>query len=365
MIIGGGQAGLATAYHLTRLHVPCVVLDENDQVGAAWRKRWDSLRLFTPGRYDSLPGMRFPGPQRSYPSKDDIADYLQDYTSRHGLPAKTGVRVVKVSTDGEDYTIETEKGHYVAQNVVVATGAFHHPRVPVFAADLAEEIVQFHSSQYQRPSQVREGPVLIVGAGQSGAEIALDLAVDHHVWLSGRDPGEEPVVRGTFMGRLLTPVVAFAATRLINVGNPLGRKMRRHFFYPPRGIPRSGGTRKLLGRAGVECVERTTGVRDGYPELSGGRVLNVPTVIWSTGFVRDYGWIDLPIFDEYGMPDHERGVVRSHPGLYFIGLPFQHTLSSPLIMGVGRDAAFIARHIASEQAIERGRYKTRMAMPQG
>jgi len=360
VIIGGGQAGLATAYHLTRRGLPFVILDENDKVGAAWRNRWDSLKLFTPGRYSSLPGMPCPVQSRSFPGKDDISDYLQAYVDRFGLPVRTGFKVDRVSLDGDRYTIETNRGRISAYNVVVATGAFHNPRIPEFADKLDPDIVQMHSSQYKTPLQVREGPVLVVGAGQSGAEIALDMAGEHKVWLSGRDTGEEPTVSGTLADRLITPIIVFAATKVVNVANPIGRKFRKHFFYKPHGIPRAGGTKKRLLNAGVEWVGRTTGTSDGYPQLQDGRVMQVANVIWCTGFRTDYSWIDLPIFDEYGYPVHKRGVVSSHPGLYFMGLPFQRTLSSTLILGVGKDAGYIANHIASKRAEKEVKYRTSM-----
>ena len=350
VIIGGGQAGLATAWHLTHHNMPCIILDENNRVGAAWRKRWKSLRLFTPGRYNSLPGMPFPGPARSQPGKDDIANYLEDYASRFGFPIRTGVKVVRVRVEGKHYTIETENEMISAHNVVVATGPFLHPRIPEFADELDPQIVHMHSSEYRIPSQVQDGPVLVLGAGQSGAEIALDMARDHKVWLSGRDVGEEPVIQDNFSGRLKTAIIVFMATKVLNVANPLGRMMRKHFFYPPRGIPRAGGTRKRLKKAGVEWVGRTKGVNDGYPKLEDGRILKVNNVIWCTGFVTDYSWIDLPIFDDFGFPEHKRGVVHEQPGLYFIGMPFQRTLSSSLLLGVGRDAGYIAQHIATKRA---------------
>jgi len=356
VIIGGGQAGLATAYHLTRRRLPCVILDENDKVGAAWRSRWDSLKLFTPGRYSSLPGMPCPVQPRSLPGKDDMSDYLQAYVDRFELPVRTGFKVKRVSSDGERYTIETDGERISAYNVVVATGAFHNPRVPEFADTLDPDIVQMHSSQYQTPSQVRNGPVLVVGAGQSGAEIALDMVREHKVWLSGRDTGEEPTLPGTLTDRLITPIMVFAATKVINVANPLGRLLRKRLFYPPRGIPRAGGTKKRLLNAEVEWVGRTTGTSDGYPQLEDGRVMKVANVIWCTGFRTDYSWIDLPIFDEYGYPVHKRGVVSSHPGLYFMGLPFQRSLSSALIFGMGKDAGYIVNHIASKRAANEVKY---------
>ena len=233
--------------------------------------------------------------------------------------------------------------------MVVATGPFHNPRIPEFADELDPRIMQMHSSEYQNPSQVQDGPVLIVGAGQSGAEIALDMAPDHKVWLSGRDVGEEPDTRNKFLGRIIDAIMVFAATKVLNVANPLGRMARKHFFYPPRGIPRAGGTRKHLENAGIEWVGRTSGTLDGHPQLEDGQILKVNSVIWCTGFMTDYSWIELPIFDEFGFPYHKRGVVHQQPGLYFVGMPFQSTLSSSLLMGVGRDAEYVANHIASKR----------------
>ncbi|HEX6300805.1 MAG TPA: NAD(P)-binding domain-containing protein [Acidimicrobiia bacterium] len=349
IVIGGGQAGLATGYQLKRLGVDHVILDENEDVGAAWRKRWDSLRLFTPGRYSVLPGMPFQGPPHSLLGKDDIADYLQHYADRFDLPVRTGVKVDQVTADGDRLVVEAGDDRILADNVVVATGAFHNPRVPDFADTLDPSIIQMHSSDYRRPSQIQEGPVLVVGAGQSGAEIALDLIRDHEVWLSGEDRGEQPAGPGPVADRIVEPIMVFAATKVINVANPIGRKVRDHFLYPPRGIPRAGGTRKTILESGIEWVGRTTGTKEGHPELEDGRVLEVDNVIWCTGFVPDYSWIDFPIFDGFGYPIHERGVVASQPGLYFMGLLFQRTLSSALIMGVGKDAAYVAEHIRHRQ----------------
>lgn len=350
VVVGAGQAGLATSYHLNQQGLDHLILDENERVGAAWRNRWESLRLFTPGRYDSLPGMPYPGPAGLLPGKDDIADYFEAYAERFELPVRNGVKVDRIAAEGDGYVVEAGAERIWADNVVIATGAFHNPRIPDFARSLDPAVFQMHSSAYRTPSQVPDGPVLVAGAGQSGAEIALDLVVDHRMWLSGADHGEEPTRPGSAADRLVAPIMAFAATKLINVANPLGRKVRDHFLYPPRGIPRAGGTRRRVLDAGIEWVGRTTGTKDGRPQLEDGRVLDVASVIWCTGFLPDYSWIALPVFDGYGYPIHSRGVVESHPGLYFMGLLFQRSLGSGLIMGVGKDAEYIANHIQGRQA---------------
>ncbi|MPZ53497.1 MAG: SidA/IucD/PvdA family monooxygenase [Acidimicrobiia bacterium] len=350
VVIGGSQAGLATGYHLKRLGVDHVILDENDEVGASWRNRWESLHLFTPARYSCLPGMPSPLPPRSRPGKDDIADYLRTYSEELDLPVRTAVRVERVAAEGDGYVVEATDGDIRAHNVVIATGAFHNPRIPEFAETLHLDMIQMHSSEYRSPAQAQEGGVLVVGAGQSGAEIALDLVHNHQVWLSGNDNGEEPTTPDTFADRLLMPLMWFVVSRVVNVANPIGRKARDHFLYPPRGIPRAGGTKKKLLEAGVEWVPRTTGSSDGHPVLEDGRVLDVANVVWCTGFVTDYSWVDLPVFDDFGYPTHDRGVVESQPGLYFMGLPFQSTLSSALVGGMGRDAEYIAEHLSRRRS---------------
>jgi putative flavoprotein involved in K+ transport len=239
---------------------------------------------------------------------------------------------------------------FEANNVVVASGAYHSPRVPSFAPKLDPAIVQLHSSQYRNPSQLREGGVLVVGAGNSGAEIAMELARDHKTWLSGRDTGQEPTRAGSLPDRLLTPAIWFLASRVLRVDRPIGRKVRDRFLDPPRGIPLGRIRRKDIAAAGIERVPRAADVRDGFPVLEDGRVLEVSNVIWCTGFVTDFSWIDIPILGENGLPMHDRGVVQGQPGLYIMGLLFLYTLSSALVGGVGRDAEHITRHIVSTRS---------------
>jgi putative flavoprotein involved in K+ transport len=350
VIIGGSQAGLAVGYHLTQRGLPFVILEKDDRVGDAWRKRWDSLRLFTPARYSGLPGMPFPGSPSSYPTKGETADYLEAYARQFELPVRTGVKVARLSEAGDQFEVISGEESLFAENVVLATGAYHKPRIPPFAAALDESIVQLHSSEYRNPSQLRVGGVLVVGAGNSGAEIAIELARHHQTWLSGRDTGQEPTRAGTLPDRLLTPIMWLAATRVLTGTTPIGRKVRDHFLKPPRGIPLGRVRRKDFAAAGIERVPRTNGVRGGYPLLEDGRVLEVSNVIWCTGFTPDYDWINLSLPIHNGIPIHDRGVVESCPGLYFIGLLFLHSLSSALLGGVGRDAEHLVDHIASRRS---------------
>lgn len=345
VVVGGGQAGLAVGYHLARLGLPFVILDAHERIGDAWRKRWDSLRLFTPARYNGLPGMPFPGSAHSLPTKDEVADYIKAYATGFDLPVRTGVRVNRLSRDGNRFVLTAGDRRFGAEQVVVATGGYQTPSVPAFASCLDPTIVQMHSAEYRSPAQLREGGVLVVGAGNSGAEIALEVSRGHPTWLSGRDTSHEPTRPGTVPDRLLTPVLWFMVTRVLTVKTPFGRAVKRKFRH--RGIPLARVRRKGLAGAGVELVPRTGGVRDGLPQLEDGSVLDVANVIWCTGFMPDFRWIELPILAEDGHPVHERGVVESEPGLYFVGQVFQYSLSSVLMGGVGRDARFIAMQIAS------------------
>jgi putative flavoprotein involved in K+ transport len=346
VIVGGGQAGLATGYCLQQRGIPFVILDANERTGDAWRKRWDSLRLFTVAPYDGLPGMDFPAPSSHYPTKDEVADFLEHYAQTFELPIRHGIQVDRLSRSGESFDVSYGDGSIAAANVVVAIGSYHHPRVPSFASQLDGSIVQLHSTQYRKPSQLQEGGVLVVGAGNSGAEIALDIAGQHQVWLSGPDTGQEPTRAGSVPDRFLTPLMWLAATRLTVKTGP-GRKLRDRFLDPPRGIPLGRVRRKELTAAGIERVGRTTGVTDGYPVIEDGRRLEVSNVIWCTGFTPDFSWIDLPLPTHNGYPIHDRGTVEEIPGLYFMGLLFQYSLSSALVGGVGRDAAYIADHVAT------------------
>jgi putative flavoprotein involved in K+ transport len=344
VIIGGGQAGRAVGYHLARRDRPFVILDADRRVGDAWRRRWDSLRLFTPARYSGLPGWPFPAPPFAYPTRDEVADYLEAYAGRFELPVRHGIRVDRLARDDGRFVVTAGDRRWEADQVVVASGAYQRHRVPAFAPELDQGIIQLDTSRYRNPSQLRPGGVLVVGAGNSGAEIAYEVSGAHPTWLSGPDTGHIPVRTGSRWDRLLTPPFWWLASRLLTVDTPIGRKVRPKALHTSAPLERVRP--KELAAAGVERVPRTVGVRDGRPVLEDGRVMEVANLIWCTGSRPDFGWVALPVFDQDGLPRHDRGVVTSQPGLYFIGLWFLGGFTSSLLGGVGRDADHIADHIA-------------------
>ena len=325
-----------------------MILDANRRVGDAWRHRWDSLRLFTPARYDALPGMPFPAPAFSYPAKDEVAEYLEAYAAQFELPVLTGVRVDRLSSDGDRYVLAAGDRRFEADNVVVASGAYQQPRIPAFAAELDPGILQLHPNEYRNPSQLPAGDVLVVGAGNSGAEIAVEVARTHPTWLSGPDAGHIPVRTGSRWDRLVTPPFWWFASRVLTVQTVIGRKVRPKALTTTAPLERVRP--KDLAAAGVKRVPRMVGLRDGRPMLDDGQVMEVATVLWCTGFRPDFGFVDLPVFDQDGAPVHHRGVVESQPGLYFLGLWFLSAFTSSLLGGVGSDAAHIADQIASRRS---------------
>jgi putative flavoprotein involved in K+ transport len=339
VIVGGGQAGLAIGYELKKAGRRFVIVDAHQRVGDAWRTRWDSLRAFTPAIISRLHGMPMPGPRWAFPTKDDLADYFEAYAARFELPVRTGVTVTRVSRDDQRFIVETSRGCIEADNVVIASGHEHTPNIPAFAQDLGPTILQMHSKDYRRPSQLRPGPALVVGAGNSGVEIALDISKTHPTFLSGRyrrspvGPSRHPL-----MTLALLPIL-FALT----IDTPIGRKLGAKLVRGSAPVERV--RKSELVAAGVEMVSRTVAVRDGTLVLEDGRALDVRNVIWCTGYRTDLAWIDLPIIAADGEPQQRRGVVASVPGLYFVGRFFQYRFISSLLGGVAFDAAYVARQI--------------------
>lgn len=351
VIVGAGQAGLATGYHLQRRARPFVILDGEHRVGDGWRNQWDSLRLFSPARADALPGLPSPAPAWSFPTKDEFADYLETYAGHFRLPVRLGTRVLRLASAADrsvptaGYVVTTDTGQIHADNVVVATGTFGRTAlVPDFADQLDPSILQLHSSEYRRPSQLPSGTVLVVGASHSGCDIAHEIAATHPTILAGRDTGQIPVPFTSPLLKVVLPTLFFAFGHVLTRRNPVGRKQMEHFRF--RGGPRLRVQTRDLADRGVDWVRgRVTGVEDGKPVVGERGATDVRTVIWCTGFRQRFGWIDLDIFDEHGWPRELGGVVDEAPGLYFVGLGFQSSARSMLIQGAGHDAAHVVGRI--------------------
>jgi putative flavoprotein involved in K+ transport len=346
IVIGGGQAGLAVGHHLAARDADFVILSADARIGDSWRRRWDSLRLFTPAARSGLPGMPFPAPPSHFPDKDEVADYLERYAERFDLPVRANTRVTSLTRDGGRYLVRTAGGAtFAADNVVVATGAFQKPRLPNVSARLSPAIRQLHSSQYTNPLDLPAGPVLVVGTANSGAQIALELSRVRKVWLAGRDVGHIPRrLLGADVFTWLWPIMKRAT-----MDTPLGRRMRGKFSG---GDKRIGIPHRELTDAGIARVGRVDEERGGMP-VCDGKVLDSRVVIWATGFEPDYRWIELAIFNGDGYPRHSRGVVADAPGLFFLGLRLQYRISSSLIGGVGDDAAFVAGEVVRRSEQER------------
>jgi putative flavoprotein involved in K+ transport len=349
LVIGGGQAGLSVGYQLRRRNLRFLILDASDRIGDAWRHRWDSLHLFTPARFSSLEGMPHDAPGDALIAKDAMADYLESYASRFELPVLSGVRVERLTRRDGRFVAESRGRVFEAPQVIVAMGSYQVPRVPEFADSLRPSIRQLHSADYRSPRQLQPGDVLLVGAGNTGSELAMELSRTHRVIMSGRGTGQLPFRIGGRIGKhLVRPVLRVLFHRVLTIGTPIGRLARPKLIVG--GGPLIRVKARDLAAAGVVRAPRTVATADGLPQLEDGRVLDVANVIWCTGFHPGLSWIDLPILDAHGEPRHRGGVVAEMPGLYFVGLHFLYSLSSEMIHGVGRDAERIASLVSRSRS---------------
>ena len=340
IVIGGGQAGLAMGHCLADRGQDFVILDAAARVGDAWRSRWRSLTLFTPARYDSLPGLPFPAEPDHFPGRAEVADYLERYARTFQLPVHNGsvVHAVRALPGGGGFEVETAQAHHHARQVVIATGPFQKPKVPVMAAGLSGAVVQLHSSAYQGPAQLPPGDVLVVGAGNSGVQIAAELAVARSTWLAIGT--KLPRLPERLLGRSIFWWLERLGGMDITARSRVGRRMSTRdalIGQSPRQLARASGV-GLLGRVASAAGNRIGTADGGSVEIAG--------LVWATGFEFDFSFIRAPVLDERGRPVHERGVTAV-PGLYFLGLPWQHTRGSALLGWVGRDAAWLAERIAA------------------
>ena len=336
VVVGGGQAGLAIGYFLARQGRDFTILEAGEEPGAAWRERWDSLKLFTPARYDALPGLEFPGDPDSYPGRDDVVAYLTEYARRFELPVELGSRVRSISRRNGTYLVQLDDRSYEADQVVVATGPFQTPFVPPIAEGLGPEVFQVHSTGYRSPQMVPTGSVLVVGGGNTGFQIAAELSATHvvHLAVGSRQTPLPQRILGRDLFRYLD------ATGLIRktTDSRIGKRMEG------RDTLIGSSPKKLRKRHGVSIHGRAVDAQGSTVTFSDSHALDVQGLVWATGFRQHYQWIDVPVFDDTGRPRHQRGVTEG-PGLYFLGLSWQHTRGSALLGWVKDDAEHLAQQI--------------------
>jgi len=347
IVIGAGQAGLSAGYFLKKNNIDFLILHASARVGDCWRNRWDSLRLFTPAKFDGLAGKPFPANPNYFPTKNEMGDYLESYSEHFHLPIKNNVKVDRLSREGDKYSISAGDEHFEAEHVIIAMSNYQVPKIPNFAKDINPDIVQIHSFDYHHPSQLQEGAVLVVGAGNSGSELALEAAKNNHeVWLAGRDTGHIPFdIEGTLskliMARL---VIRFIFHRILTTDTPIGRKVRPKVVS--QGGPLIRNKPRNFVEYGIKRIPKIVAVKNGLPVDENQQVYDVKNIIWSTGFYPAYSWIDIPIFKD-NEPIQDRGVVEKEPGLYFVGMHFQYSFSSAMIHGAERDAGHVVSSILS------------------
>jgi putative flavoprotein involved in K+ transport len=341
VVVGGGQAGLAIGYHLAKQGRDFTILEAASEPGAAWRDRWDSLKLFTSARYDALPGMDFPGDTDRYPTRDEVADYLADYARHFDLPVELNSRVHAVRRQNGGYVVEVDHRTYEAQQVVIATGPFQTPFVPPIAEDVGDDVVQMHSTAYRSPESLSDGRVLVVGGGNTGLQIAQELSASRETHLS--IGSRQTPLPQRILGRDLFWYLD--ATGLIRktTESRIGRRMSG------RDTLIGSTPRRLRRRHGVELHGRAVSADGSTVRFDDGGEVDVAGIVWATGFRVDHSWLDVPIFDAGRRAVHQRGVTEA-PGLYFLGLSWQHTRGSALLGWVKDDAEYLAQKIEALRA---------------
>ena len=341
VVVGAGQAGLAIAWQVSRRGLRLLVLEAAAELGQSWRSRWDSLTLFTPAQYDALPGMPFPAPADTYPTKDPVADYLQAYADAFQLPVRLNARVTSLSRSGNGFEVRTADQTFSARRVVVATGPFQVPFIPAAASGLDRAVTQIHSTDYRNPGALPDGPVLVVGGGNSGLQIAEELSGSRRVDVSmGTSP---PILPQRPLGRDLFWWLTRLGLMRVPAESRLGRRVQA------RGEFVIGTSRRSLKRAGVTFRPRMVGAEGRTVRFADGSTLDVGVVLWATGYRSDYSWISIPGVVRDGRVAHRRGVTDV-PGLYFLGLSWQHTRGSALLGFLDDDASHIVDRIAADRA---------------
>ncbi|WP_420824133.1 flavin-containing monooxygenase [Thermoflavimicrobium daqui] len=341
LVIGAGQAGLAMGYYLKQRPDSFLLIDAGKEIGDSWRYRYNSLTLFTPRAYSSLPGLPLRGDQHGYPCKDEIADYLEGYADHYQLPIQLNTQAISLEKIKDDFFIQTSKGNYIAQNVIIATGPFQKPYIPSLSGNLSDEVLQIHSAQYTHPNQLKEGPVLVVGAGNSGLQIATELSQTHPVSLSiGKSLRMVPQ---KILGKSCFWWMDLLGLSEVTIDSKLGK-------YLKQNDPIIGTEAKPLIKQGkIKCYPRAIRLENRLVHFQDKQSCEVNNLIWATGFHSDYDWIQIPeLFDSKGHPIHHRGKTPVE-GFYFLGLSWQYRRSSALIYGVGKDAEYLLQFLKSQR----------------
>jgi putative flavoprotein involved in K+ transport len=343
VVIGAAQAGLSTGYYLREINEDFLIIDEGTRIGDSWRRRWDSLMLFTPAEHDGLPGFPFPATRGACPTKEEMAHYLDRYAQKFSLPVQLNTKVIELSQTEDGFRILTTNGQLQADKVIVCTGTNPVPYIPDFAKELDKDIIQIHSSGYKNPQSFSASNTLVVGAGTSGVEIAIELSASRPTMISGHPTPHIP----DFLTRYAGNFYWWAVHNVLTISTPIGRKVRQKIIKG--GGPLIRVSFDDVKAAGVEHLPRVSGVKGGLPQLADDRVISVSSIVWATGFRPDFSWIRMNVTDETGWPKTSRGISGNIRGLYFVGMLFQYGLTSGLVGGVGRDAAFVVNHLGNRK----------------
>lgn len=337
IVIGAGQAGLAMGYFLKKSNRTFLLLDKNKRIGDSWRNRYDSLILFTPRSHSALPGLQLLGDKHGYPTKDELADYLENYSNQFDIPVKLKTSVKSLSKiDGIFHVLTENSELYKAKNIVVASGPFQQPFYPKFSKEIPDEVFQIHAADYRNPGQLNEGSTVVVGGGNSGMQIAVELSPDREVYLSlGKKP---KYLSYEILGKSIFWWFGVLGISKLTIDSKLGQLLKRN--DPIIGTE----SKALIKSKRIKLLPRATGFKEDKM-IFGNQSFKPNNIIWATGYRPDYQWIHIPhIFDTYGNPIHNRGVT-SEPGLYFLGLSWQYRRGSALLLGVGDDAKYLVHQI--------------------
>ncbi|NBI28100.1 flavin-containing monooxygenase [Chengkuizengella marina] len=342
IVIGAGQAGLAVGYYLKQSNLSFLLLDQSAQIGETWVKRYDSLILFSPRKYSSLPGFQFPGEPNGYPNKNETANYLKQYQKKFSIPVELNTQVTYITKEDDRFITVTKDKIYHSKIIVIATGPFKTPYIPKLnGSGLDEQIIQLHSSEYKNPDQLHKGKTLIIGAGNSGAQIAVELHNTHDVYLSSSQNLKFSPHK--FAGKSV--FWWFEKLKIYDMF-PTGTIVGEWIKKQPEPIM---GTelKELIQHHKVKLTEKTTSINGNEVAFEDGKTLTVKNIIWATGFTQNFDWIKINnVLNHKGNPIHQRGISQVS-GLFFIGLPWLYKRPSALLGGVGEDAEYIVTNLKS------------------